>query len=62
MTLYVTTLHVTIVCNTCIDKPVYAPRGPFMKVGNVLYKNIKLQFFLKVIMWVFHDKDNEGIA
>jgi hypothetical protein len=33
-----------------------------MKVGNVLYKNIKLQFFLKVIMWVFHDKDNEGIA
>jgi hypothetical protein len=27
-----------------------------------LYKNIKLQFFLKVIVGVFHDKDNEGIA
>ncbi len=46
------------VCNTYIDKLVYAPRGPFMKVGNV----IKLKKFLKVIVWVFHDKDNEGIA
>jgi hypothetical protein len=24
------------VCNTRIDKPVYAPRGRFMKVGNVI--------------------------
>jgi hypothetical protein len=24
------------VCNTHINKPVYAPRGPFMKVGNVI--------------------------
>jgi hypothetical protein len=24
------------VCNTRIDKLVYAPRGPFMKVGNVI--------------------------
>jgi hypothetical protein len=46
------------VCNTCIDKLVYAPRGPFMKVGNV----IKFLKFLKVIVRVFHDKDNEGIA
>jgi hypothetical protein len=22
--------------NICIDKPVYAPRGPFMKMGNVI--------------------------
>jgi hypothetical protein len=22
-------------CNT-IDKPIYAPRGPFMKIGNVI--------------------------
>jgi hypothetical protein len=22
------------ICNTYIYKPVYAPRGPFMKVGN----------------------------
>jgi hypothetical protein len=49
------------VCNTCIDKPVYAP-SPFMKVGNVIIENIKLHFFLKVIMQVFYDKDNEGIA
>jgi hypothetical protein len=27
-----------------------------------LYKNMKLDFFVKVIVWVFHDKDNEGIA
>jgi len=24
------------VCNTCIDKLIYAPRGPFMKMGNVI--------------------------
>jgi hypothetical protein len=24
------------VCNTLINKLVYAPRGPFMKVGNVI--------------------------
>jgi hypothetical protein len=24
------------VYNTHIDKPVYAPRGPFMKMGNVI--------------------------
>jgi hypothetical protein len=24
------------VCNTYIDKPIYAPRGPFMKIGNVI--------------------------
>jgi len=23
------------VCNTYINKPIYAPRGPFMKMGNV---------------------------
>jgi hypothetical protein len=29
---------------------------------NLVSKNIKLHFFVKVIMWVFHGKDNEGIA
>jgi hypothetical protein len=24
------------VCNTCIDKPIYAPRDPFMKMGIVI--------------------------
>jgi hypothetical protein len=24
------------VCNTCIVELVYAPRGPFMKMGNVI--------------------------
>jgi hypothetical protein len=24
------------VCNTHIHKPIYAPRGPFMNVGNVI--------------------------
>jgi len=24
------------VCNTYIDKPIYALRGPFMKMGNVI--------------------------
>jgi hypothetical protein len=24
------------VCNTRIDKLVYAPKGPFMKMGNVI--------------------------
>jgi hypothetical protein len=24
------------VCNTCIKKPIYAPRGIFMKMGNVI--------------------------
>jgi hypothetical protein len=23
-------------CNTYIDKPIYAPRSPFMKMGNVI--------------------------
>jgi hypothetical protein len=23
-------------CNTHIDKPIYAPRGPFMEMGNVI--------------------------
>jgi len=23
-------------CNTRIDKSIYAPRGPFMKMGNVI--------------------------
>ncbi len=44
------------VCNTHIDKLVYAPRGAFMKVGNVIIKNIKLHFFLKAIVQAFHDK------
>jgi hypothetical protein len=26
------------VSNTHIDKPIYAPRGPFMKMGNVIIK------------------------
>jgi hypothetical protein len=26
-----------------------------------LYKNIKLQFFFNIIVWVFYDKDNESI-
>jgi hypothetical protein len=26
------------VCNTYIDKLIYAPRGPFMKMGNVIIK------------------------
>jgi hypothetical protein len=50
------------VCNTRINKPVYAPRGPFMKWAMQLYKNINFIFFLKVIVQVFHDKDNEGIV
>jgi hypothetical protein len=25
-----------MVYNTCINKLVYAPRGPFMKMGNVI--------------------------
>jgi hypothetical protein len=24
------------VCNTCIDKLIYAAKGPFMKTGNVI--------------------------
>ncbi len=36
------------VCNTRVNKPVYAPRGPFMKMGNVIIKEIQLHFFLKV--------------
>ncbi len=24
------------VYNTCIGTPIYAPRGPFMKMGNVI--------------------------
>jgi hypothetical protein len=27
------------VCNTYIEKPIYAPRGPFMKMGNALVEN-----------------------
>jgi hypothetical protein len=27
-----------------------------------LYNNIKLHFFIKVIVWVFIDKDNESIV
>ncbi len=50
------------VCNTCIEKSVYAPKGYFMQVGNLFiykYSNIN---FLKVIVWLFQDKDNENIA
>ncbi len=39
-----------------------SPKGPSMKMGNELYKIIKLHFFLKVIVQIFHDKNNEGIA
>jgi hypothetical protein len=38
-------------------------KGSFHESGQCNYiKNIKLQFFLKVIAQVFHDQDNEGIA
>jgi hypothetical protein len=26
------------VCNTNMNKPIYAPRDPFMKMGNVIIK------------------------
>jgi hypothetical protein len=50
------------VCNTYIVKPIYAPRGPFMKMGNVIIYKYYITFFVKVIVQVFHDKDNESIA
>jgi hypothetical protein len=34
--------------------------GSFHESGQ--YNYIKLHFFLKVIAWVFHDKDNESIV
>jgi hypothetical protein len=38
-------------------------KGSFHESGQCDYtKNIKLSFSFKVIVWVFHDKDNEGIA
>ncbi len=38
-------------------------KGSFHESGQCnCIQNIKLQFFLKVIERVFHDKDNEGIA
>jgi hypothetical protein len=37
--------------------------GSFHESGQCNYiKNIKLKFFLRVIAWVFHDKDNESIT
>jgi hypothetical protein len=50
------------VCNTCIDKPIYALRGLLMKMGNVIILKYYIIFFVKVIVRVFHDKDNEGIV
>jgi hypothetical protein len=32
------------VYNTRINKSIYAPRGPFMKVGNAIYKILKKKF------------------
>ncbi len=44
------------VCNTYIDKPIYAPRGPFMKMGNVIILKYYITFFVKVIVRAFHDE------
>jgi hypothetical protein len=38
------------VCNTCINKPNYAQRGPFMKMGNVIIYKYYITFFVKVIV------------
>jgi hypothetical protein len=34
----------------------------FHESGQCNYIKYKIFFFLKVIVWVFHDKDNESIA
>jgi hypothetical protein len=42
------------VCNTYIDKLVYGPRGPFMKVGNVIvYKILNYNFSLRLLNGYF---------
>jgi hypothetical protein len=41
------------ICNTYINKLFYAPRGPFMKMGNVIILNIKLNIFIKVVVQYF---------
>jgi len=38
-------------------------KGSFHESGQCYYiKILNYNFFLKVIVWVFHDKDNEGIV
>jgi hypothetical protein len=47
------------ICNTCIEKLVYAPRGHFMKTSNLIIYNYSSIRSFEVIVRLFHDKDNE---